>query len=131
MKKRTPSNDKTQIGTPEKAGDRIPERYQASLVIVEGGTGHGAHAHPVILRDRPDKDADVMLKDPLVSRQHAVIVYHDGSYVLKTWTARTERTWRAQASSRPTSATAIRSSRRHGAPVRARGHPRSKTYEIK
>ncbi len=30
-----------------------------------------------------DKDVDVMLKDPLVSRRHAVVIYHDGNYVLK------------------------------------------------
>lgn len=84
MDKRTPSSDKTQIGTPGKAGEKIPERYQASLVIIEG---HSAGmefalttAYTVIGRD---KTADIMLKDPLVSRQHAVIVYHDGAYVLK------------------------------------------------
>ena len=36
MEKRTPSSDKTQIGEPAKPVEKIPERYQASLVIVEG-----------------------------------------------------------------------------------------------
>ena len=84
MQKRTPSSDKTQISEPAKPKERIPERYQASLVIVAGhSTGMEytlTTAYSVIGRD---KDADVMLKDPVVSRQHAVVIYHDGSYVLK------------------------------------------------
>jgi pSer/pThr/pTyr-binding forkhead associated (FHA) protein len=84
MQKRTPSSDKTQVGTPSKPADKIPPRYQASLVIV-GGHATGMEytltaAYSVIGRD---KDAEIMLKDPLVSRQHAVVIYHDGSYVLK------------------------------------------------
>jgi pSer/pThr/pTyr-binding forkhead associated (FHA) protein len=84
MQKRTPSSDQTQISAPKKNADRIPERYQASLVIV-GGHSTGMEytltaAYSVIGRD---KEADVMLKDPLVSRQHAVVIYHNGNYVLK------------------------------------------------
>ena len=84
MQKRTPSSDKTQISEPARSGEKIPERYQASLVIVAGhATGMEytlTTAYSVIGRD---KDADIMLKDPLISRQHAVIIYHDGKYVLK------------------------------------------------
>ena len=84
MRKRTPSSDRTEIGTPARASGKIPDRYQASLVIVEGHSAGMEYtltaAYSVIGRD---KDADVMLKDPLVSRQHAVVIYHDGSYVLK------------------------------------------------
>jgi pSer/pThr/pTyr-binding forkhead associated (FHA) protein len=84
MQKRTSSTDKTQIGQPSRSAERIPERYQASLVIVAGhSTGMEytlTAAYSVIGRD---KEADIMLKDPLVSRQHAVVIYHDGSYVLK------------------------------------------------
>ena len=84
MEKRTPSGDRTQISEPSHPKDKIPERYQASLVIV-GGASTGMEytlttAYSVIGRD---KDVDVMLKDPLVSRQHAVVIYHDGTYVLK------------------------------------------------
>jgi len=84
MNKRPTSSDKTQVGSPAKPSDRIPERYQASLVIVKGRSSGMEYTltttYSVIGRD---KDADVMLKDPLVSRQHAVVIYHDGSYVVK------------------------------------------------
>jgi pSer/pThr/pTyr-binding forkhead associated (FHA) protein len=30
-----------------------------------------------------DKDVQVPLKDPLASRQHAVILFHDGQFMLK------------------------------------------------
>jgi len=84
MEKRTPSSDKTQISEPAGPNQRIPARYQASLVIVAGhSTGMEytlTTAYSVIGRD---KSADIMLKDPLVSRQHAVVIYHNGSYVLK------------------------------------------------
>lgn len=85
MEKRTPSSDKTQISEPtRRPKDRIPDRYQASLVIVAGhSTGMEytlTAAYSVIGRD---KDADIMLKDPLISRQHAVVIYHNGGYVLK------------------------------------------------
>ncbi len=84
MKKRTTSSDRTEIGSTPKATERIPERYQASLVVVEGHAAGMEYvltaAYSVIGRD---KDAGIMLKDPLVSRQHAVIIYHDGNYVIK------------------------------------------------
>jgi predicted component of type VI protein secretion system len=85
MEKRTSSNDKTQISEPARSKkDRIPDRYQASLVIVAGHSPGMEYtltaAYSVIGRD---KSADIMLKDPLVSRQHAVVIYHNGSYVLK------------------------------------------------
>ena len=84
MNKRPTSSDKTQIGSPSKTTERIPERYQASLVIVGGHASGMEYAlttsYSVIGRD---KEADIMLKDPLVSRQHAVVIYHDGSYVVK------------------------------------------------
>ena len=84
MRKRTPSSDKTEISGPAKAAERIPERYQASLVIMDGPSAGMEYtlttAYSVIGRD---KGADVLVKDPLVSRQHAVVVYHEGSYVLK------------------------------------------------
>ena len=83
-RKRTPSSDTTRIGEPAKASEKIPERYQASLVITEGRSAGMEYpltrTYTVLGRDQA---ADIMLKDPLVSRQHAVIVYHDGSYTLK------------------------------------------------
>jgi pSer/pThr/pTyr-binding forkhead associated (FHA) protein len=84
MSERATSSNKTRIGKPLRSAARIPERYQASLVIIDGhATGMEytiATAATVIGRD---KEADIMLKDPLVSRRHAVIEYHDGNYVLK------------------------------------------------
>jgi pSer/pThr/pTyr-binding forkhead associated (FHA) protein len=84
MEKRTPSSDKTQISEPAKPKEKIPQRYRASLVIVAGlSTGMEYEldaAYTVIGRD---KEADIMLKDPMVSRQHAVVIYHDGTWMLK------------------------------------------------
>ena len=84
MQKRTPSSDKTQISGPASSARKIPERYQASLVIVAGhSTGMEYTLTTTYFVIGRDKDADIMLKDPLVSRQHAVIIYHDGEYILK------------------------------------------------
>ena len=84
MKKRPATSDKTEIGSPAKAAERVPERFQASLVIIEGHSQGMEYAltkaHSVIGRD---KAADVLLKDPLVSRQHAVVIYRDGAYTVK------------------------------------------------
>jgi pSer/pThr/pTyr-binding forkhead associated (FHA) protein len=84
MEKRTASSDKTQIGEPVKVKEKVPERYQASIVIVAGNSTGMEYAlttaYSVIGRD---KEADIMLKDPLISRQHAVVIYHDGSWMVK------------------------------------------------
>ncbi len=84
MSKEPSNSDQTRIGSPSPSAARIPRRYQASLVIVSGPAAGMEYTltttYTVIGRDR---EADITLKDPLVSRQHAVIVYHDGNYVVK------------------------------------------------
>jgi len=77
-------DDKTRISTPSASKQKIPARYQASVVIVQGyaeGMEYSVdRTYAVIGRN---KDAAVPLRDPLASREHAVIVYHDGVFVLK------------------------------------------------
>lgn len=84
MGKNPESNDQTQIGSPASSAKKIPDRYQASLVVVSGPAAGMEYTltttYTVIGRD---KEADITVKDPLVSRQHAVIVYHDGNYIVK------------------------------------------------
>jgi pSer/pThr/pTyr-binding forkhead associated (FHA) protein len=84
MSMQNENSEKTQIGAPLKAEERIPERYQASVVITEGYAAGMEYqitrSYTVIGRDA---NAAIPLKDPLVSRQHAVIVYHEGNYILK------------------------------------------------
>lgn len=77
-------NDKTQIRPPAKSAQKIPDRYQASVVVIKGHAEGMEYAltkeHTVIGRD---KSADIALKDAQISRQHVAIVYHDGSFVLR------------------------------------------------
>jgi len=77
-------DDKTRISAPSVSKQKIPARYQASVVIVQGyaeGMEYSVdRSYAVIGRN---KDAEVPLRDPLASREHAVIVYHDGVFVLK------------------------------------------------
>jgi len=77
-------DDKTRISAPSVSKQKIPARYQASVVIVQGyaeGMEYSVdRTYAVIGRN---KDAAVPLRDPLASREHAVIVYHDGAFVLK------------------------------------------------
>jgi pSer/pThr/pTyr-binding forkhead associated (FHA) protein len=78
------NEDQTRIRKPSQPLKKIPERFQASVVIVQGyaaGMEYPlAKEYSVIGRD---KGADIALKDPLVSREHAAIVYHEGNYLLK------------------------------------------------
>jgi pSer/pThr/pTyr-binding forkhead associated (FHA) protein len=80
----TAGDDKTRISTPSVSKQKIPARYQASVVIVQGyaeGMEYPVdRTYAVIGRN---KDAAVPLKDPLASREHAVIVHHEGVFVLK------------------------------------------------
>jgi len=77
-------NDETQIRKQSQLLKKIPERFQASVVIVKG-YGEGMEflitkEYTVIGRDT---GADIILKDAQVSRQHAVIEYREGNYTLK------------------------------------------------
>jgi pSer/pThr/pTyr-binding forkhead associated (FHA) protein len=77
-------SDKTQIRRPSGTTRKLPGRYQASVVVLEGYAGGMEYpinkAYAVIGRN---KDAAVPLRDPLASRQHAVILFQDGAFVLK------------------------------------------------
>ena len=77
-------DDKTRIHQPSQSTKGIPTRYQASVVILQGYAAGMEYpierTYAVIGRN---KDAAVPLKDPLASREHAVIVFHESSFVLK------------------------------------------------
>jgi pSer/pThr/pTyr-binding forkhead associated (FHA) protein len=79
-----PGNDKTQVRKQTQPIKKIPEKFQASVVIIKG---HAAGMEYLITKDYTvlgrDQEADIALKDPHVSRQHAAIEYHDGAYLLK------------------------------------------------
>jgi pSer/pThr/pTyr-binding forkhead associated (FHA) protein len=84
MTAQEPGSDKTQIRQPAKTEKKIPARFQASVVILEGYAQGMEYpmdrTYAVIGRSR---DASVQLRDPLASREHAVILFHDGAFVLK------------------------------------------------
>ena len=84
MRKSDKPEDETRIGKPAVPDQKIPSRLQASLVIVEGQAQGMEYpvtkTYTVIGRD---KDADITPRDSRISRRHAVIVYLDGSYILK------------------------------------------------
>jgi len=76
---------KTQILQRPRPTKGIPGRYQASVVILEGYDTEGMEypikeTYAVIGRSR---DAAVPLKDPLVSREHAAIVFDEDAFILK------------------------------------------------
>ncbi len=76
--------DTTKIRVPSKSAKKIPDRYSASLVIIEGHAEGMEYplkkAYTVIGRD---KAADIPVKDPLVSRQHAAVLFTDDEFFLK------------------------------------------------
>ena len=75
---------KTQILQRPSPTKRIPGRYQASVVILKGYAEGMEYpikkTYAVIGRS---KDAAVPLKDPMVSREHAAIVFHEDAFILK------------------------------------------------
>lgn len=84
MERPEAGDDKTRIRMPSQAVEKIPARLQASVVIVEGYAQGMEYpltkTYSVIGRDT---DVEVALKDPLVSRRHVAIVYHEGEFILK------------------------------------------------
>ena len=84
MRKSGKPEDETRIGTSAVPDEKIPGNLLASLVIVEGEVQGMEYpvtkTYTVIGRD---KDADITPRDSRISRRHAVIVYLDGSYILK------------------------------------------------
>jgi len=77
-------NEKTRIQQPSRSTKGIPARYQASVVILQGyaeGMEYPIErTYAVIGRNR---DAAIPIKDPLASREHAVIVFHEKAFILK------------------------------------------------
>jgi pilus assembly protein CpaF len=77
-------DDKTRISQPARPTKGIPARYQASIVVLQGYAAGMEYAidrtYAVIGRSRA---AAIPLRDPLASREHAVIVFHDGAFLLK------------------------------------------------
>jgi pSer/pThr/pTyr-binding forkhead associated (FHA) protein len=78
------NEDKTRIRKPSDSTDKLPARFQASVVIVKGYAEGMEYpltkTYTVLGRD---KEADIAVKDSLVSRRHVAILYHDGGFVLK------------------------------------------------
>lgn len=76
--------DSTRVRGSSKSKEKIPDRYTASVVIIEGHAQGMEYpiskTYTVIGRD---SSADITIKDPLVSRQHAAIMYEDGIFSLK------------------------------------------------
>jgi pSer/pThr/pTyr-binding forkhead associated (FHA) protein len=75
---------KTQILPRSRPKKGIPAWYQASVAILEGYAEGMEYSikktYAVIGRSR---DAAVPLKDPLASRKHAVIMFHEDAFILK------------------------------------------------
>ena len=85
MVRQEKDDDKTRVQPPVKsAKKKIPARFRASIVIVEGhaeGMEYPIEKISTVLGR--DKNADIAIKDPSISRQHAAIVYHDSMFILK------------------------------------------------
>ena len=77
-------DEKTRIQLPSRSTKGIPARYQASVVILQGyaeGMEYPIErTYAVIGRNRL---AAIPIKDPLASREHAVIVFHESAFILK------------------------------------------------
>jgi pSer/pThr/pTyr-binding forkhead associated (FHA) protein len=77
-------NDQTRVRPPSTGARKIPGRYNASIVILKGyaeGMEYPITEEYTVLGR--DKDADITVKDPLVSRRHAAIIYHEGEFTIK------------------------------------------------
>jgi pSer/pThr/pTyr-binding forkhead associated (FHA) protein len=82
--KQDSDKDSTRVRKPTSTVGKIPRQYKASLVIIKGyaeGMEYPLELeHTVLGRD---KTAGIAVKDELVSRQHAAIVYRDGEFRLE------------------------------------------------
>jgi pSer/pThr/pTyr-binding forkhead associated (FHA) protein len=84
MKEQDANADQTRIRKPSQSTNKLPERFQVSVVIIKGyaeGMEYSVTKEYTVLGR--DKEADIAVKDPLVSRRHAAIIYHDGGFVLQ------------------------------------------------
>lgn len=77
--------ENTQIRVPSKKSKGIPPRYRASLVIVKGRAEGMEYPleKPYTVLGRDKDTADIPINDPLVSRQHAAVLYEDDAFILK------------------------------------------------
>ncbi len=84
MSRAEPTDDATRIRATSDPTQKIPVRYRASIVVLRGHAEGMEYpltgATTIIGRD---KTADIVVKDSLVSRQHAAIVYTDTGFVVK------------------------------------------------
>jgi pSer/pThr/pTyr-binding forkhead associated (FHA) protein len=84
MKEQDANADQTRIRKPSQSTNKLPERFQVSVVIIKGyaeGMEYPVTKEYTVLGR--DTEADIAVKDPLVSRRHAAIIYHDGGFVLQ------------------------------------------------
>jgi pSer/pThr/pTyr-binding forkhead associated (FHA) protein len=84
MTDRHADEDSTRVRPPSTSVRKIPERYDASIVIVSGyseGMEYPITAEYTVIGR--DKDADIEVKDPLVSRRHVAIIYHEEEFTIK------------------------------------------------
>jgi hypothetical protein len=85
MTRHNADKDSTRIRPPSPSVQKIPERYSASIVILSGfaeGMEYPITGEYTVL-GRDKTAADIAVKDPLVSRRHAAIVYNEGEFALK------------------------------------------------
>ncbi len=78
------NSDKTRIRKPASNIGRIPKRYSAAVVIVSGyaeGMEYPLNLEYTVIGR--DKTAGIALKDPLVSRRHAAVLFQDGAFLLR------------------------------------------------
>ncbi len=74
----------TRIQPASSSKERIPSRFQASVVILKGhaeGMEYLVDRTPAVIGR--DSHAEIRLTDPLVSREHAAILFRGGSFVLE------------------------------------------------
>jgi pSer/pThr/pTyr-binding forkhead associated (FHA) protein len=84
MTEKKHSENTTRIRPSSLPSEKIPSRYQASVVVLKG---HAQGMEYLIDRTSAvigrEKHAQIYLKDPLISREHAVITFQGGAFVLK------------------------------------------------
>ncbi len=84
MSETNQDDDSTGIRPSPSLGERISARYRASLVIVKGyAEGMEYPIDRVSALIGRDSHVQIRLKDALVSREHAVILFRGGKFVLK------------------------------------------------
>lgn len=78
------NRDATQVRSSGSPPGKVPKRYNASVVIIEGysqGMEYPITAEYTVIGR--DKTAGIALKDQMVSRRHAAILFLDGEFKLQ------------------------------------------------